>query len=1683
MNAYPAEFVQQHHPLMLVGGLLAPTQAQPASTPALTQPTDAFPQLCTQLVKLLSSKGRSTAWDPNSHRANLLGSSGSGGAGSSSGAGASSAAGARSGSTFRTILVPDNFRLPPRKVRLQAPPSPSVARQPLPDGPGSANGAAQQSAVPPPPPASSGAGQIMRSALSPLHPQSPLYPDGLISPLWVRKHRDVIPSIFVLFQVLPSAGSSEQQAAASPSDQEQQQTQLEGADAALIKYISNLRALLTARSIKLTVVLLTSRASLSHPTLEPRLSHLRRASGLDSKGSLFVLTPVSEPDLHDFINSLQNALAEASTDYYREQGRRVRRKRGKYPPPVSAYGSPDGSAPGSGPPVPPLTKEGWSLRSAYKLGTFAELSGDLSLSLEHYVNAYDVLSSTAHPHNGGLLGDTRVLPPRTKRWAEAKALADGLVVRIARGWLLLGLEAHTFTVPNTSAEQGGGEAGADGTSSGTEKTTQIQIYLPSREAWERALGVFRAHLKRFEELSNGWGMGVTTGEWWSWVGKQYRLYADLVDSIVRSYRHAPMITLSQILPEHCPPLPSNLLHPSILPTYSAALAAATSGVSRAGAGQHNRNDSVATTVSSSSTGTPTRSSTLPSGFNIDSSGSGPGTNSGPAPLSLATSLALTLLGPTPLAPSPLASKSGIAPATGVLPHPGQWYLLAALCAEERWRRWRVREEREKEAGAKVREDDPSTAAERKADHAGLVIEALTRAYECFKRPVNAYSLGAASAATSSSSSSASSSVRSRTASYVAARMAHAYLLSGQNGLALSFAQRILVPFRGNPHVNPSGSKPAPGRSEGILLDLLMVGATAAARLEEEALDLESKRGSEAKAEAKEVKADDEGTSEAEAGSKKDGESKADSDKGQSSTPGNSASSYRNSRLRFLWEALCVLSHPPHDGRHALHRIVLEEFQGLLSHATPLPAPKDQAADAVVLESSIAAHGAPFRVDVVFWDAAIEVGESTRVQVRVLDTRSSNDESEARQPWTFDHLELDVGPKKRVKAASGDGHASLTTFTIEHVAGEADGVVELSSSVAKADLTFRSDRPLILEGLVQSVQTGSLQVHEVRLFAAQSPSPCIIKIRPFVPDLVYAGLPARQAVWYIPSHHRFIKLDHRLVLSECSVKARTYRVNLSTLTGGSAGSSAESVPVYLHERFPLVVQIESQETGSEGLEGVLSVTCALSGFTAEDGTDVISCDDQTSDRELVQVPLGPLRAGQALKKLVYFQANSIVGPRQLRISLRVRPSASAQPSDDSTRPEWEFADEKTETVTLDVRAPFESVFSLAWSQEQPTTSESAGKFLSAEDEVFVHPDGSPNGAIARLTAELGLLGKEAIVVEKAFIHLNNETVRTYGNVTEPRTRADWTEDFAGEWAEGDRCVGHVKVEVARDSNDGDVSSISPDAPGAGYIEVQWRRVNHPSGATEEGSKILARTLIPLPALIPPPAPTVSIVLHFPSFTRLGQPFVLRATIKNEQAFRTANVRLEVESSDIFVFAGPRRLTVPALLPRSERKVVWRLMARQTGWVDLPAVRAEDARARSAAEYEASTSAGQFGIDEAGLTSARPIPERSGGPVPVYDGRRLGAAPVIHAGPGISATGTGAVGDNLVQEELRAAMGNPPPPTSSSSTLGRGSAIAASGVGPAPPSVVLAEQRGLVGSKEGVRLGTIRPPGQCMILVLP
>lgn len=339
-----------------------------------------------------------------------------------------------------------------------------------------------------------------RSPLSPLQPSGPLFPDGIIAPSWVRKHWEYVPGVYVAVCALDEAA----------------------ADDALIAALAALRAQLWPRAIKLAVVLLCRREELDDGSLEARLSHIRRSAGLDTRASLFVLADGAQVNMDSFVANLQSAVIESGHEHYWEHAKHVRRNRARYPPPPSVERPVLAAAASAGlvsTSTPTLTREGWSVRALYKLAVLAELQGELGEAFTLSNETYELLVDVC-------LANTRMLPPRTKRWAEAKVLADTLSLKICK----------------------------------------LCLY---RQDTTRAVAQFTRHTRRFAELSTGWGIGDSTFEFWNWLSKQCHAFGDLVQLAQR----ASPGTRALKLPVHAPSFAPGALHPRITSRTPASTAA------------------------------------------------------------------------------------------------------------------------------------------------------------------------------------------------------------------------------------------------------------------------------------------------------------------------------------------------------------------------------------------------------------------------------------------------------------------------------------------------------------------------------------------------------------------------------------------------------------------------------------------------------------------------------------------------------------------------------------------------------------------------------------------------------------------------------------------------------------------------------------------------------------------------------------------------------------------------------------------------------------------------------------------------------------------------------------------------------------------------------------------------------
>ena len=302
-------------------------------------------------------------------------------------------------------------------------------------------------------------------SLSPGNPKSPLYPDGVIHPKWVGRYRDFVPSVVIAYFELTETGA--QQHHINPLEPQR-------ADVEMCDRINALKRQIGDRS-KFVVVVVTPRQP-NDASVDERGLYIRKMCSLDAKHGFFVL-PTRQGDLKDFIQSIETVIQEYALSYYREQGKRFKKKKSK----ISSYSKTPGPQ--------ALSNQGWHLRYDYKMGIFAEFMQDYELALQHFILAYNTLmllfKDLAQKRNAS---QSRTLPAR---WNELTMLADTLSFKISK-FLIYGVSP------------------IDGL---FQLNRHINFFRGMRiECRERPLESF---------------------EFWGWLATQYHLFGDLVSGAMR----------------------------------------------------------------------------------------------------------------------------------------------------------------------------------------------------------------------------------------------------------------------------------------------------------------------------------------------------------------------------------------------------------------------------------------------------------------------------------------------------------------------------------------------------------------------------------------------------------------------------------------------------------------------------------------------------------------------------------------------------------------------------------------------------------------------------------------------------------------------------------------------------------------------------------------------------------------------------------------------------------------------------------------------------------------------------------------------------------------------------------------------------------------------------------------------
>jgi hypothetical protein len=235
-----------------------------------------------------------------------------------------------------------------------------------------------------------------------LTPGSSLYPDGLLDAKWIEKHQDLVPSAYISFYTFTS----------EPKHTTLRDNQLK-TDINSIKNIISQSGYRT----RLVVALLSEKSIVQSPEVEERLANIRKATGLDSKTSLFFLPPQSSAvELQAFVETIITTIYPICIEYYRDLSKHSRRKRnrGIVPPPT---------APPTSGTSQTLSSQGWNVRYDFKLGVFAEFRQEMDAAVRSYESGYE-----------GLLGPDvlEAIASWSPRWNDARLLADVFAIRILR---------------------------------------------------------------------------------------------------------------------------------------------------------------------------------------------------------------------------------------------------------------------------------------------------------------------------------------------------------------------------------------------------------------------------------------------------------------------------------------------------------------------------------------------------------------------------------------------------------------------------------------------------------------------------------------------------------------------------------------------------------------------------------------------------------------------------------------------------------------------------------------------------------------------------------------------------------------------------------------------------------------------------------------------------------------------------------------------------------------------------------------------------------------------------------------------------------------------------------------------------------------------------------------------------
>lgn len=222
---------------------------------------------------------------------------------------------------------------------------------------------------------------------------------------WIRKHQELLPSIFVCFYTLnmdPTTATLD--------------------DNKLKVDINNIKSILTNGGFKtrLALVFLQKQGDGNTPTIsekvQERLESIRKGTAMDPKSMFYVAPQETPDDLRSVADSILTNLYGMAIEYYRDLGRHSRKKRTRGVAPKPTLPPTSGTS-------QTLSLSDWNFRYDFKTALFSEFRQEFDPALRTFDQAYETL-----------LGQDvlEFIPSWSPRWNEARLLADIMCIRCLR---------------------------------------------------------------------------------------------------------------------------------------------------------------------------------------------------------------------------------------------------------------------------------------------------------------------------------------------------------------------------------------------------------------------------------------------------------------------------------------------------------------------------------------------------------------------------------------------------------------------------------------------------------------------------------------------------------------------------------------------------------------------------------------------------------------------------------------------------------------------------------------------------------------------------------------------------------------------------------------------------------------------------------------------------------------------------------------------------------------------------------------------------------------------------------------------------------------------------------------------------------------------------------------------------